>query len=98
MGSSQEDGPKPSAEELLLKGLSEKVSEDPGLRYRALKEGTLFRWADTKRVGIINLDSAALNSKILEYLVHIWVPQNPNKPKTIPAEAARYEAMRGGCH
>ena len=94
------DALQPSTlDEGMLAGLSEAIANNEALRQHMLRHGTPFQWPSAKRVGVVNLDSAALNAKLLKMLVKIWVPKAGPKAKTIPMEAGRFEAglSRGFC-
>ena len=92
MGAKKKEADAGTAAEMVLSGLAARVADDAVLRQHVLTHKTLFQWPSAKRVGIITLESAALNSRLLRMLVEIWVPKSPKKPKTIPCEAARFEA------
>ena len=91
MRGKKRDEAAPRAEEMALEGLAKRIGDDAVLRHHVLTSQTLFMWPSCKTVGIINLTSAALNSRLLRILAEIWLPQT-SKPKTIPCEAARFEA------
>ena len=74
-----------------LKGLAKKLADDPVLRHHLLTTGTFFKWPAVKCTGIVNFQSIAVNSRLLEYVVDLWCPQH-TVPKTLQVEQARDEA------
>ena len=71
-----------------LDGLWKLWSNDEDLRAHMLKTGTLFHWPNPKQTGITNFETMEYNTRVLQYLVDVWCPQNPN-PKTIYIPHAR---------
>ena len=96
MGGKKKADAASGAAEMALEGFAKRIADDAVLRHQVLTSQTLFRWPSCKTVGIINLTSAALNSRLLRILAEIWLPQT-SKPKTIPCEAARFEARWFKC-
>ena len=75
-----------------LHGLAKMVANDEVLRKRMLSSGTLFVWPSPKTTGIVNLESVAMNVRLMNMVIEIWCPQS-KKMKTLFIDHVREEAM-----
>ena len=77
-----------------LSGLCKSLEQDPSIRTRALANGKLLQWDNSKVVGVVNFTSIAKNYRVVEKVLSLWLPQT-NVPKTINIEDAREQVRFG---
>ena len=73
-----------------LAGLWEKWDKDENVRRFALMNGTLLPWPSPKHTGVINFGTMDRNTRVLSYVMEIWVPQ-VSTAKTIHIDHIRDE-------
>ena len=78
--------------EMDLDGLHKIWESIPEIRKRALKTGSLLRWTDSKKIGVIGMPSLKLNTKVMIEVIKLWGPKNTQN-KTVPVTACKHEAM-----
>ena len=61
--------------EMDLDGLHKIWESIPEIRKRALKTGSLLRWTDSKKVGVIGMPSLKLNTKVMIEVIKLWGPK-----------------------
>ena len=75
-----------------LSGLWQAWADDPDIRARVLKTGSLFDWPTKKTVGICAMDSVAMNDRVVLHMVRIWC-NRMSAAKSIYVPHARAEAI-----
>ena len=73
-----------------LDGLAKALANDEVLRTQILTHNTLYVWPSPAATGITNLDSMALNVRLLTIVLKLWCPQS--KMKTLDLEQVRSQA------
>ena len=74
-----------------LDGLGKQIADDCVCRKILLQHNTLFVWPSKETIGIVNMDSLALNVRLLRMVCAKWCPQTPSG-KTLCIDQAREEA------
>ena len=85
-------GAKPAGDKLALDGLATCWEKNKSIRHHMLATGNLMKWPSPTLVGVVNFQTIALNHKVLERTLRLWLKRT-DVLKTINIYAARREAM-----
>ena len=77
---------------LNLDGLGLELARDEEIWSRALEIKALLKWQDPKKAGTINMQTMAMNAKIVLHVLRKWVPQLTTKLKTVNVNLVQHEA------
>lgn len=74
-------------------GLAEKWDNIVELRALVREHKSLLRWPNKKTTGVISMKACAMNHLLLHASAQMWVPNAGGKPKTLPVDFVKHEAL-----
>lgn len=76
-----------------LMGLADGWDNIVELRAIVREHKSLLRWPNKKCTGVMSMKACALNHLLLHTAAQMWVPNAGSKPKTLPVDFVKHEAL-----